>query len=165
MKIYINLIDFQAAIEYKNKDNPDENIIINSHELCAPELINKLVYDYNSDYYRLGSMLYFIIFREYPNIIRSKKNITDGKIHFNKIKGYSLDCLDFINQLIITDPKKRIGLNDINELKNHSYFKHFTLTALFKRDIKSPFPYIPRQRSLCQKMENFTKKYLLIIIL
>ena len=56
---YINLIDFHISIEY-NKKNNSENNIIGSPELCAPEMLSNKLYDYNSDYYRIGSMLYFI---------------------------------------------------------------------------------------------------------
>jgi serine/threonine protein kinase len=57
---YFNLIDFHITIEYNKKNNPKNNIV-GSPELCAPEMISNNIYDYNSDYYRIGTMLYFII--------------------------------------------------------------------------------------------------------
>ena len=62
-KQYVNLIDFHIAIKYDFK-NDHKRDIIGSPELCAPEMINRLEYDYNSDYYRLGSMIYYIIFKK-----------------------------------------------------------------------------------------------------
>ena len=79
---YINLIDFHITIEYINKNNHHYDIV-GSPELCAPEMVNLKTYDYNSDYYRLGSMIYFIIFKNYPNYIMRDKNITNIVIRHN----------------------------------------------------------------------------------
>ena len=91
--------------------------------MSAPEILKKLKYDYNSDYYRLGSMLYYLLFRKFPNVFRNNTNITDIQINYNETKNYSSDYIDFINKLIITDNKERIGYNNIDELKNHNFLK------------------------------------------
>ena len=134
---YIALIDFHITIEYKNKNNP-RNDIVGSPELCAPEMINHSIYDYNSDYYRLGSMIYYIIFKNYPNHIRIEKNITNIVIN-NENKNYSASCIDFINKLIVTDYKKRIGFKNINELINHDFFSNLNWSQLINKKMKSPF--------------------------
>lgn len=157
-KQYINLIDFHIAIEYKNKDDPKNNFI-GSPVLCAPEMIEGLNYDYNSDYYRLGGMIYFSIFRNYPNIIKQEKNITDIIINYKETKNYSISCIDFINKLIITDKKKRIGFNNIYELKKHDFFKNFNWRQLIDGKMRSPFPKITlKSLGLCKSLFNFTKK-------
>ena len=154
---YIILIDFHIAIEYKNKNNPNNNIV-GSPELCAPEMINNSIYDYNSDYYRLGSMIYYIIFRQYPNYIRKEKNITNIVINNENI-NYSESCIDFINKLIITDYKKRIGFDNINELINHKFFRNFSWNQLINKQMKSPFNNgIIRDLGLCRVLYNFTKR-------
>jgi serine/threonine protein kinase len=157
-KQYINLIDFHIAIEYKNKDDPKKNLV-GTPLLCAPEMIKGLKYDYNSDYYRLGGMIYFILFRKFPNIIKNKKNVTDIIINYNENKNYSISCIDFINKLIITDYKKRIGFNNIDELENHDFFKNFNWSELIDGKMKSPFPRIPRKSpGFCKTLYNFKKK-------
>ena len=139
-KQYVNLIDLHIAIEYKNKDNPRNNVV-GSPKLCAPEMIKGLKYDYNSDYYRLGGMIYFILFRQHPNlIIQKQKSLTNIKIDYNKTKNISFSCIDFINKLIIINPKKRIGFYNIEELKNHDFFKNFTWNDLINGTMISPFP-------------------------
>ena len=84
-------------------------------------MINHSRYDYNSDYYRLGGMIYFIIFKNFPNNIRNDRNLIEIIINPHEIKNYSFSCIDFINKLLVTNYKKRIGFNNINELKNHEY--------------------------------------------
>ena len=157
-KQYINLIDFHIVMDYKLKNDPRGNIV-GAPELCAPEMIKGLQYDYNSDYYRLGSMLFYIIFRKYPNYIMIEKNISQIKIKANEIRNISKACINFINQLIITNYRKRIGYNNINELTKHEFFDNFDWKKFFDKSMISPFPKIQRRNlGLCNNKINFTKK-------
>ena len=135
---YISLIDFHITIEYKKKNNP-KNDFIGTPLLCAPEMMNHSVYDYNSDYYRLGGMIYFIIFNTFPNIIKKQKNLTDFRINAHEIKNYSSLCIDFINKLLENDYQKRIGFNNIYELINHEWFKNFDWKKFINKQMVSPF--------------------------
>jgi serine/threonine protein kinase len=124
-------------------------------------------YDYNSDYYRLGSVIFYLIFKAYPYIknliVKLKNNVTDIVINYKEIKNYSSNCIDFLNKLIISDPKKRIGFNDINELKNHSWFKGFDWNKLEKKQIDSPFNLIENEfdQSLYIKVDIISDEYLM----
>ena len=128
-KNYIILIDFHISIDYENKDNPNYNRI-GSPKFCSPELIKGLEYDYNSDYYRLGIMLYYNIFGEFPKSIDEKINMNN--INLNKAKNLSFSCIDFIKKLIVSDKNKRIGFNSVDELKNHEFFNNFNWNKLIK---------------------------------
>ena len=157
---YVSLIDFHITIEYINKNNHHFDIV-GSPELCAPEMINLKTYDYNSDYYRLGSMIYFIIFKGYPNYIMRDKNLTQVIVQLNETKEYSVECIDFLNRLIVTDKRNRIGFNNINELVFHPFFMNFSWDDLIKKKMKSPFIdaiEIKRDLGLCAVPFNFTKK-------
>lgn len=157
-KKYVVLIDFHIAINYKYKNDPQYNII-GSPLFCAPEMIQEKEYDYNSDYYRLGVMLYYNIFRKYPNIIRNSNNLTDVKIDYNKNIKYSNSCIDFINKLIISDKKKRIGFYSVDELKDHDFFNNFNWNELINKKMKSPFKKKRRRTSgACNVLFNFTKR-------
>ena len=71
-KRYLNLIDFSFSIKYKDKNNLNINIVGHLNE-SAPEILNRSEYDYNSDYYRIGTILYYLIFKNYVNDIKKKK--------------------------------------------------------------------------------------------
>ena len=74
MYLYISLIDFHISMEYKNKNqNLENHHFLGARRLCPPEMEKGFVYDFNSDYYRLGSMLYFLLFNKYPNDVKKKK--------------------------------------------------------------------------------------------
>ena len=118
-------------------------------------MLNLSKYDYNSDYYRLGSIIYFLIFKMHPLIIKRERNITDIFVDYEKVKNYSKNCIDFMNKLIISDYKKRIGYKDINELKDHSWFKGFNWTKLAKKQINSPFQFVSNiNKKKCFKIQN-----------
>ena len=96
---YIVLIDFHIALEYKNKDDPKE-YLVGSPDFCAPEIVKGLEYDYNSDYYRLGAMIYNVTYGEFPTEYMARHNLTSMIVNFNKTLNYSYSCIDFIYNLI-----------------------------------------------------------------
>ena len=159
---YFNLIDFSFAINYSEKDN--KNKYLYTYKMVTPPEMEKiLTYDYNSDYYRLGSVIYYLIFKKYPFMIRLEKNITDIVVKYEDAKNFSVSCIDFLNQLIISDPKKRIGYKDINELKDHPWFNGFNWESLEKRQIESPFKLIENDfdQSLCIRVDIISVQFLL----
>ena len=159
---YFNVIDFSFSINYSEKNIFSK--YLNTYNMVTPPEMEKLQkYDYNSDYYRLGSVIFYLIFKKYPYIVKLEKNVTDIIINVNEIKNYSSNCIDFLNKLIISDPKKRIGFNDINELKNHSWFKGFDWNKLEKKQIVSPFNLIENEfdQSLCTKVDIISDEYLM----
>ena len=101
---YFNIIDFSFSINYKDKDNIN-NYMVTYNRVSPPEMLKQSKYDYNSDYYRLGSIIYYLIFKIYPYTEKKKKNITDLKINHNCNNYYSSSCIDFLNKLIISDYK------------------------------------------------------------
>ena len=158
---YFNLIDFSFSINYSDK-NKKQNTMITYNMVTPPEMFNNSEYDYNSDYYRLGSVIYYIIFKKYPFIIKKEKNITDISINYRTITNYSYFCIDFLNKLLLSDYKKRIGFKNIKELTNHHWFKDFNWTQLKKREMISPFNFIKNEykESLCTKF-NIPIQYII----
>ena len=124
-KKYIVLIDFHIAINHNDKDDPNK-YRIGSPKFCAPEMIRGLEYDYNSDYFRLGIMLYY-------NIMGKNATNSENIIINNKNINLSSSCIDFINKLIVSDKNKRIGFNSVYELKNHDFFKNFNWNKLISK--------------------------------
>ena len=143
---YFNLIDFSFSIKYKNKDNK-QAYIIPYEKASPPEMLNFSEYDYNSDYYRLGTIIYFFIFKTYPSNIKREMNNNNVIVDNNGLKNFSKNCIDFMNKLIIYDYKKRIGYNNINELKIHPWFKGFDWNKLKTRQIISPFHFVPNNNN------------------
>ena len=151
-KNYFNVIDFSFSINYLDKNNK-RNSMITYNMVTPPEIINNSEYDYNSDYYRLGSVIYYLIFKKYPYILKKENNITDILIDYKYIKNYTYSCINFLNKLLISDYKKRIGFKSVEELVNHSWFKGFDWTMLEEKRMISPFKFIKNgfKESQCTK--------------
>lgn len=137
---YFNLIDFSFSIKYSEK-RIKENNMITYNKVTPPEMYNNSEYDYNSDYYRLGSVIYFLIFKKYPYTIKKQKKITEVFTEYRGINNYSFSCIDFMNKLLISNYKKRIGFKDIKELIKHNWFKDLDWKKLENRALKSPFQF------------------------
>jgi len=135
---YFNIIDFSCSVD----NNDLKYNIITDVRLLSPERLKKKKYNFNSDYYGLGSLLYYLIFKAYPNVIKEKNKLLSLSINYNSNLNFSPKCIDFINKLIVENPIKRIGYKDVNELKNHSWFKMFDWNKLEKKLIESPFNFI-----------------------
>ena len=148
---YFNLIDFSYSIKYSDKNIINYYMVPNPR-ICPPEIMNHSNYDYNSDYYRLGSIIYYLIFKKYPN--RAKKEYNVDKIILNQtLSNYSSSCIDFVNKLLISDYRERIGFKGINELKNHSWFEGFDWKNFEKKRIISPFKFIPKKNISCRHFD------------
>ena len=163
---YFNLIDFTYSIKYLEKGNNKHNMIT-YNRVTPPEMYyNNSEYDYNSDYYRLGSVIYYLIFKKYPYTIKKEKKINEVFTEYKGISNYSFSCIDFMNKLLIANYTKRIGFKDIKELIKHNWFKDFDWKKLEKRKIKSPFKFYKNElkKSSCSnhklyidRIRNFKK--------
>ena len=160
-KRFFNVIDFSFSIEYSQKDN-NKKYLNTYNKVTPPEMLNFKTFDYNSDYYRLGSVIYYLIFKTYPYLLKKRNNIKNIKINYKNIKNYSKNCIDFLNKLIISDPRKRIGFKDINELKSHSWFIGYDWNNLEKKKLDSPFKLIKNEfnQAICHKI-SISDKYLM----
>ena len=80
-KKYFNIIDFSFSLEYSEKSNRAK-YLYTYNEVTPPEMMKLEEFDYNSDYYRLGSIIYYLIFKTYPYNVKLRNNITNIKVNY-----------------------------------------------------------------------------------
>lgn len=155
---YLNLIDFSYSIKYSQK-NDQKNYLIGFLTDTAPEIQKESKYDYNSDYYRIGNIIYYLLFKKFVNVIKIEKNITEFYVNYKNNSKYSFSCIDFINKLIINDYRKRLGFKNINELVNHSFFNNYNWNDLKNKKINSPliFKKNSSESFSCTKIKFYNK--------
>lgn len=68
------------------------------------------LYGFNVDFFYFVVIIY-LIFKKYVNVI----NLTEIFIN-HIIKNCSSSCINFVNELLISDYKQSKGFKDINEL-------------------------------------------------
>ena len=149
---YLNIIDFSYALKYSDKKYL-KYFIMGSKRECSPERLELFTFDYNSDYYNLGVIIYYLIYKKYFNEVKTENNKTEIYITNKNPYNYSAPLFDFLNKLLTTNYKKRIGFKTIDELKNHRWFKGFNWIDLQKKKIKSPFGFFEKREKgkLCTK--------------
>ena len=144
-KGYIRISDFGIAVYYSNKDIPPAG----TPGYFAPEsIMNRYKFFYSADFFNLGIILYEIVKKQKPfqsttvsNLIEEFSSV-EIKLSTKDLNNsnYSEHLCDFINKMLVIDPKNRIGSNNnIEEIKNHPFFSGLNWKHLYHKTIRSPF--------------------------
>ena len=156
-KNHIQLIGYgliNETIGGKNK-NEDENIFFGlQDEYISPELLTLRGEEKMSDLYGIGVVLYEMVCGTKP--FYSKESINLFNNDFNKKKlmmneYFSMELKNLLIKLLCKDPKDRIGAQDIDEIKKHSFFKDIDWNKLGKMQIVPPINLVKN------KLENNNK--------
>ena len=136
---HIKLADFGLAKE-NIKDNNLTSSFCGSPAYLSPEMVNRKGAGKSSDIYGIGAVLYELISGTppfYANDINTLyKNITGNKLIFHEY--FSDELKDLLMKLLEKDPKKRLGVNDKNKIKEHEFFNGIDWIELENKNIKPP---------------------------
>ncbi|OHS94999.1 RAC family serine/threonine-protein kinase like protein [Tritrichomonas foetus] len=141
-------------------------------EYLAPEIVNHQPYGKEVDWWALGALTYELIFGNTPfcpdNVYNSRNsNVNSGsnaKILFENIlfrdpnfpNDTDQSIIDFINILLIKDPKKRAKFEDI---KNSDFFNEIDFEKVLNKQIPPMFvPNIQNRFNPNNFDEEFTKE-------
>ena len=153
---YLRITDFGVA-KINEKDNSSETS--GTPGYMAPEVILVQNHGPPSDFFALGVIGYEFMLGYRPYLGRGRKEIKNliiskqAKISREELPDdWSENSRDFINLLLQRKPKKRLGYNGVNEIKEHPWMKDIDFDLLYNKKIEAPFiPPIDK--------ENFDKKY------
>jgi serine/threonine protein kinase len=109
-------------------------------EYLAPEILFGKGYDKTCDWFSFGVVLFEMFCGYHP--FKSKGQKIDPKIYLRKT--YIPDKVpktprDLIEKLFVSNPKKRLGYNGADEVKNHPFFKGIDFDKVLKKEYKPPF--------------------------
>lgn len=157
---YFNLIDFSSSVDYSKRNNKDFKFDFKDRSVPPEILYNSEEIDYNSDYYRLGLLIFFLAFKKYPWEYKKYANKAEFNTLVNINGKYSIDLLNFLDGLLKIDIKERLGYISIYELINHPWFKGFDWQKLNKKKLISPFKglKIIRNNNVCGKFEQIEER-------
>ena len=155
-KGYLRITDFGIARNNK-KDNSSETS--GTPGYMSPEVMSGSNHSFSADFFAIGVIGYEFMMGKRPYNGKDRKEIKNKmlskKIILKKSdmkKGWSIESLDFINQLLERKPEFRLGnKNGIKELIEHPWLKYYLWEELEKKEL--PAPFIPDQN------DNFDKKY------
>ena len=144
---YIKLADFGAA-KYVSGFNNWKGFI-GTTDYIAPEVLNKLPYNKQVDWWTLGILIYELLYRFAPFTNPDKEivyiNIKKAKLRFPKDNNVSQECRDFISRCLQKDPSQRIGNDSDDEILSHKWFDSIDKIKLLNFEI--PAPIIPSIKS------------------
>ena len=155
-KGYVRLTDFGVA-KINEADNSSETS--GTPGYMAPEVLLIQNHSYAADFFALGVIGYEFMKGYRPYLGRSRKEIKDliiskqAKIRKEDLpKGWGMVAADFINGLLQRKPNKRLGYQNISDIKEHPWMKDIDWELLNNKELEAPFlPY--------SNKENFDKEY------
>ena len=155
-KGYLRITDFGVA-KINEIDNSSETS--GTPGYMAPEVILVQNHGPPSDFFALGVIGYEFMLGFRPYLGRGRKEIKNliiskqAKISKEELpEDWSEESREFINLLLQRKPRKRLGYNGVDEIKQHPWMKDIDWELLFQKKLEAPF--IPPMNK-----ENFDKKY------
>ena len=141
-KGYLAITDFGIA-RFKKEENSNEKS--GTPGYMAPEVLFAKNHGFTVDYFALGVIGYELIFgkRPYTNIQRKalQQEILSKETQIKESelpKGFSLNCMNFINKMIKRKENERLGFGNIKEILNHKFLSDINFKKLYNKKIKSP---------------------------
>ena len=128
----------------QNKNNKQRMAFSNvgSPDYVAPEVINNEGYGEEIDWWSVGAIFYEMIigfppfFSENAQITCSKIKNYERYLFIPRERKISSEAKNLIKSFL-TEPSKRLGVNGIEEIKNHIFFKNFNWDKI--REMRPPF--------------------------
>ena len=129
-----------STILKKPKEKSDSNSGIS--EYLAPEIFSNKEYDSTVDWWSLGCIFYEMLIGRSPYKIQGES--FNEEIYKKRvlIPDYVTDeAEDLINKLLIIDSKKRLGygIDGMNNIKQHPYFKDINWDDALNKKLIPPF--------------------------
>ena len=140
----IKLTDFGLSKIVKPKEMT--YTLCGTAEYLAPEIVFGQGYDKTCDWFSFGVVVFEMFCGYHP--FRTKNKKIDPAIYLRKTyipDKVGKDAKDLIEKLFVTDPKRRLGFNSADEVKNHPFFKDIDFDKVLKKEYKPPF--VPKLES------------------
>lgn len=133
----IKLTDFGLShlglIDRRNNEElgeTEETTIVGTPDYIAPEILMQKKHSFTCDYWSLGCMLYEFLIGVPPFHADTEeetfKNILSGQYDLSAdvgVEDFTEDAIDLIKKLLVSDPNKRLGAQNVDDILNHPWFK------------------------------------------
>ncbi|TNV82856.1 hypothetical protein FGO68_gene17743 [Halteria grandinella] len=143
---YLMLADFGIAASLRRGQSSFD--FCGTIEYMAPEMISndKGGHSFPFDWWSFGILLYELLNGFTPfhrGDAEKQKILIVTKRHnwpiFKNETPYSQVAIDFVNQLLNKDPKKRLGSKDSSEVLNHEFFNGIDFKMILEKKIQPPW--------------------------
>ena len=134
----IKLTDF--GLSKILKPNETTYTLCGTAEYLAPEIIFGKGYDKTCDWFSFGVVIFEMFCGYHPFGKKNKK--IDPTIYLRKTyipEKVGKKAKDLIEKLFVGDPKKRLGYNSADDVKNHPFFHDIDFNKVLNKEYKPPF--------------------------
>uniref|UniRef100_A0A336MEQ0 non-specific serine/threonine protein kinase n=1 Tax=Culicoides sonorensis TaxID=179676 RepID=A0A336MEQ0_CULSO len=164
---HIVITDFGLSKELLPDTNGRAHSFCGTIEYMAPEVVknNSNGHDIAVDWWSVGVLTYELLTGASPFTIEGERN-TQSEISRRilrtepPLRGMGAEVKDFIEKLLVKDPRRRLGGNaaDASELKSHPFFNRINWSLLEQRKVAAPFvPRITDELDTSNFSEEFTR--------
>ncbi|XP_022246432.1 serine/threonine-protein kinase Sgk1-like [Limulus polyphemus] len=111
-------------------------------EYLAPEVLRKEAYDKSVDWWCLGAVLYEMMYGLPPFYSRDTAEMYDNILHkpLKLRTNISIEARSILEALLQKNKDRRLGSkNDVEDVKNHEFFKTVNWVELEARQISPPY--------------------------
>jgi serine/threonine protein kinase len=166
---YIKITDFGLS-KQNILDNFGASSFCGTPEYLAPEIIESKGHGKAVDWWSLGAIIYEMLTGLPPFYSKDRdklfKNIRSGLIRYPTY--LSKEAINLLQSFFIKDSEKRLGsgINGLNDIKFHPFFKNLDWDAIYKKKIKPPFipkisnefdtKYIDTEFTNCTPTDSYT---------
>jgi serine/threonine protein kinase len=131
-------------------------------EYIAPEVILRAGHGLTVDFWSLGCIVFEMLtgFPPFYSIDRREifRSIVQSRVNLAEINA-GTTARDFVAQLLVKDPKYRLGAKGVEEVMAHPWFDDVDWNALENKLVKPPFvPKINGPLDVSWFSEEFTKE-------
>ncbi|XP_023783474.1 ribosomal protein S6 kinase alpha-5 isoform X2 [Cyanistes caeruleus] len=165
---HVVLTDFGLSKEFLTDENERAYSFCGTIEYMAPDIVRggDTGHDKAVDWWSVGVLMYELLTGASPFTVDGEKN-SQAEISRRILKSeppypqeMSALSKDIIQQLLMKDPKKRLGCGptDADEIKQHPFFQNMNWEDLAAKKIPAPFkPVIRDELDVSNFAEEFTE--------
>ena len=141
-KGHVKLTDFGLS-KMLNSSDERSFTICGTIQYIAPEMFIKKGYDHMIDWWSLGCLMYEMFAGKFAFKIKRNADINmdvyKQKLQFPR--RMDEDAKDLINQLLVFEPKKRLGFgkNGVDKIKKHPFFEGINWDDIWNKNVTPPF--------------------------
>ena len=136
---HVKLTDFGLSKDLN--DNSDKAYTMcGTAEYLAPEILDDKGYDKTCDWFSFGVVLYEMLCGRHA--FPRKNGTVDMKAYTRRLfypPNVSDVAKDLISKLTDVNPKKRLGRNGADEIKQHAFYRGLNFNYVYNKRYKPPF--------------------------